>query len=107
MPQCELSGKGPVVKNKVSHSNIKTKSRAMRNIQSKHLFSQSLGQLIRLKISTHTLRSLEHQGGLDAYILKCPNAQLSHRAAELKKRIMRKIRPKAAKPTKALTQDKV
>ena len=91
MPHCELSGRGPVVKNKVSHSNIKTKSRAMLNVQSKRLFSQSLGQLVRLRVSVHTLRSLEHQGGLDAYVLKCPAGQLSRRGLELKKRIQRKL----------------
>lgn len=91
MPRCELSGKSPVVKNLVSHSNIKTKSVAHPNIQRKRVFSQALQEWIRLKITTSTLRDMESSGGLDAYILKQDSDILSQKAKTLKNRIQRKL----------------
>ena len=76
MAQCELTGKGPVVKNKVSHSNIKTKSKAYPNVQKKKLYSQSLGQFVSLKVATSTIKSLEHMGGFDKFILNQSEEQL-------------------------------
>jgi large subunit ribosomal protein L28 len=97
MSRCELTGKGPVVKNLVSHSNIKTKSTAQPNIQQKRLFSRSLNQMVSLKISTHAIRSMEHKGGFDTYILQQNDGVLSTRALEVKKRIKRKISNKNKK----------
>lgn len=91
MARCELTGKGPVVKNLVSHSNIKTKSKAYPNVQKKKLYSQALGQFVTLKIATSTLKSLEHQGGFDKYILNQPEKDMSQRALTVKRRIVRKI----------------
>ncbi len=91
MPRCELSGKGPVVKNLVSHSNIKTKSVAQPNIQQKQMFSQSLGENVSLKLATSTIRNIEHKGGFDPYILKQDDKNLSKRALLVKKRIKRKL----------------
>ena len=91
MPRCELSGKGPVVKNLVSHSNIKTKSRAYPNVQQKRLFSSTLNQLVNLKVATSTLRDLEHKGGFDAYILNQNDERLSKRALRVKNRILNKL----------------
>lgn len=91
MSRCELTGKGPVVKNLVSHSNIKTKSTAQPNIQQKRIFSRTLNQLVSLKISTHAIRSMEHKGGFDTYILQQNDGSLSPRALEVKKRIQRKL----------------
>lgn len=91
MSRCELTGKGPVVKNLVSHSNIKTKSTAQPNIQQKRIFSRTLNQMVSLKISTHAIRSMEHKGGFDTYILHLNDGSLSTRALEVKKRIKRKI----------------
>lgn len=96
MPRCELSGKGPVVKNLVSHSNIKIKSKAYPNIQQKRLFSDALQTMVNLKIATSTLRDMEHVGGLDTYILNQPDHVLSKRALTVKNRILRKIRHKKA-----------
>jgi large subunit ribosomal protein L28 len=92
MPRCELTGKGPVVKNLVSHSNIKTKSRASANIQQKRLFSETLNETVSFKLATSTLRSLEHMGGLDSFILKQDDTLLSKRALTFKNRIARKLR---------------
>ncbi len=101
MPRCELTGKAPEVKNLVSHSNIKTKSVAIPNVQQKRLFSQLLGQMINLKIATSTIRSIDHVGSLDKFILNQPDTKLSKRALTLKTRMMRKLRGQSAKRKKA------
>ncbi len=91
MARCELTGKSPVVKNLVSHSNIKTKSVAMPNVQKKRLYSSVLDQSVTLKVATTTLKSMEHSGGFDKYILNQPQAQLSKRALAVQSRIRKKI----------------
>ena len=94
MSRCELSGKGPEVKNLVSHSNIKTKSRAFPNIQSKKFTSETLGQRLSFKVSTSTLRTIERIGGFDRYILKQNDSCLSKRALTVKNKVARKLRSK-------------
>jgi large subunit ribosomal protein L28 len=94
-----------VVKNLVSHSNIKTKSIAQPNIQQKRLFSSALNQMVSLKMATSAIRSLEHIGGFDTFILNQDDKVLSPKALEIKRRIKRKISKtaktaKTAKPTK-------
>ena len=105
MSRCELSGKGPVVKNLVSHSNIKTKFKAQPNVQYKQLFSNTLNRMIRLQIATSTIRSIEHNGGFDTYILNQADQKLSKRALEVKQKIKtalsRKTRKTAAPAKKA------
>lgn len=91
MPRCELTGKGPVVKNLVSHSNIKTKSTAQPNVQKKRLFSRVLNELVTLRIATGTIRALEHTGGLDKFILNQDESTLSKRALAVRNRIRRKM----------------
>jgi large subunit ribosomal protein L28 len=100
MSRCELSGKSPVVKNLVSHSNIKTKSVANPNVQRKRIFSKSLNQMVRLYMATSTIRDMEHMGGLDTFILNQNDGVLSPRALDVKNRIKRKI-GKAKKAKKA------
>lgn len=94
MSKCELTGKGPVVKNLVSHSNIKTKKNALPNVQKKRIFSRSLNQMVRLQIATSAIRDMEHVGGFDSYILNLDDAKLSKRAAAVKARIKKKISSK-------------
>ena len=91
MSRCELSGKSPVVKNLVSHSNIKTKSVALPNVQRKRIFSKTLNQMVRLYMATSAIRDMEHMGGLDTFILNQNDAVLSKRALDVKNRIKRKI----------------
>jgi large subunit ribosomal protein L28 len=91
MSRCELSGKSPVVKNLVSHSNIKTKSTAMPNVQRKRIFSKTLNQMVRLYMATSTIRDMEHTGGFDKYILNQDDCALSKRALDVKARIRRKM----------------
>lgn len=92
MARCELTGKQPEVKNLVSHSNIKTKSVSNPNVQQKRIFSRALNQMINLKMATSTIRSLEHKGGFDTFILNQPDGVLSKRALAVKTRILRKLR---------------
>lgn len=96
MSRCELSGQGPVVKNLVSHSNIKTKSKAYPNIQNKKFTSQALDQAFSFKVAARTLKSIEHMGGFDKFILKQDDAILSKRALTVKNKIAKKIKFKAA-----------
>lgn len=96
MARCELTGKGPVVVNLVSHSNIKTKSRSMPNVQKKRLYSAALDELVTLKVAVSTIRNLEHSGGFDKFILGQKVQGLSPRAQEVRNRIVRKLRGSAA-----------
>ena len=91
MSRCELTGKAPVVKNLVSHSNIKTKKRARPNVQKKRIFSRGLNQMVRLQIATSTIRDMEHMGGFDKFILQTDDGVLSKRAMDIKTRLKRKI----------------
>ena len=101
MSRCELTGKSPVVKNKVSHSNIKTKSIALPNVQKKRLFSKTLNEFVRLQIAASALRDLEHMGGFDVYILRQDTAKLSPRALDARNRIVRRMKTKKASATAA------
>jgi large subunit ribosomal protein L28 len=101
MARCELTGKSPAVKNLVSHSNIKTKSVSNPNVQQKRIFSRALNAMISLKMATSTIRSMEHMGGFDKFILNQPQENLSPRALAVKLRILRRLRGKkreGAKP---------
>ena len=94
MARCELSGKGPVVANLVSHSNIKTKTKSYPNVQYKRIFSPTLDLTIQFKVAASTIRSIEHRGGFDKYLLAQPDDVLSKRALSLKKRILNKVSKK-------------
>ncbi|AHZ86196.1 50S ribosomal protein L28 [Bdellovibrio bacteriovorus] len=94
MSKCEVTGKGPVVKNLVSHSNIKTKSTALPNVQKKRIFSRVLNQMVRLQIAASAIRDMEHVGGFDNYILNQDDSKLSKRALTVKMRIKKKISSK-------------
>ncbi len=91
MAICELTGKKPVVKNKVSHSNIKTKIKDQPNIQKKRIFSRTLNRMVALNIASSTIRSMEHSGGFDQFVLNAKPAALSPRAAKIRNSIKRKI----------------
>lgn len=94
MSRCELTGKAPVVKNLVSHSNIKTKIKAQPNVQSKRLYSRILNQFVRLQVATSAIRDMEHVGGFDTYVLNLNPTKLSKRATEVQARIRRKMSAK-------------
>jgi large subunit ribosomal protein L28 len=84
---CELTGKGRMVGNNVSHANNKTKRTFLPNLQNVTLMSDTLGEAIRLRVSTHGLRSVEHVGGLDNWLTKVSADQLSLKAQRLKRKI--------------------
>src|SRR5688572_10367760 len=92
MARCELTGKGPAVKNLVSHSNIKTKSRNIPNVQSKKLFSRTLNRLVNLKLATSTIKALEACGGFDKFVLNANDDEMSKRALAVKNQIRRKVK---------------
>lgn len=100
MARCELTGKGPVASNLVSHSNIKTKTRSFANVQYKQVFSNALNTSIQMKLAASTIRSLDHCGGFDKFILNQPNEVLSKKALTFKQRIQRKISKPSAKTSK-------
>ncbi len=74
--RCSLTGKGVQAGNNVSHANNKTRRRFLPNIQSRRLFSETLGRSVRLKIAANTLRTIEKRGGLDGYLLSSSEAAL-------------------------------
>ncbi|GAA4225260.1 large subunit ribosomal protein L28 [Sagittula marina] len=84
---CELTGKGPMVGNNVSHANNKTKRRYLPNLNDVTLQSETLGRGIKLRISAHALRSVDHRGGLDKFLAKAKDIELSDRALKVKKEI--------------------
>ncbi|HEY2230049.1 MAG TPA: 50S ribosomal protein L28 [Xanthobacteraceae bacterium] len=94
--RCELSGKTAQVGHKVSHSNIKTKRRFMPNLLNVTLISDALGRSVRLRISAQALRSVDHRGGFDAYLMQAEDADLSPRARALKREIKKKRAAAAA-----------
>src|SRR3974377_614814 len=86
--QCELTGKGGLVGHLVSHSNIKTKRRYLPNLCKVTLLSDALGRSVHLRISANALRSVEHRGGLDAFLMKAKDEELSLKARRLKREIV-------------------
>lgn len=88
--RCELTGVGPIVGHNVSHSNIKTKRRFLPSLRATKLQSEALGQTVTLRITNAALRTLDYKGGLDAYLVKADDEDLSPRAAKLKKQIKAK-----------------
>jgi large subunit ribosomal protein L28 len=87
---CELTGKGRQVGHNVSHANNKTKRTFLPNLQNVTLLSDALGRKVRLRVSMNGLRSVEHVGGLDAWLLKTKDTELSVKARRLKREIEKK-----------------
>ncbi|WP_425091212.1 50S ribosomal protein L28 [Tropicimonas sp. S265A] len=85
--RCELTGKGVMVGNNVSHANNKTKRRFLPNLNDVTLQSEALGQGFKLRISAAALRTVDHRGGLDAFLAKAKDAELSAKALKIKKDI--------------------
>ena len=94
--RCELTGKDVQVGHNVSHANNKTKRRFLPNLQAVTLMSEALGRSVRLKVSTHGLRSVEHVGGLDNWLLKTSDDDLSLKARRLKRDVKKAAEVPAA-----------
>ena len=103
--QCELTGIKISHGNNVSHAHNKTKRTFIPNLQRKHIYSDILNQMVRLKISTKAMKSIEFAGGLDKYIVSIPNNKLSGKALKLKKAIKQKIN-KSPKVEKKISKKK-
>ena len=88
---CELTGKGRQVGHNVSHANNKTKRTFLPNLQNVTLISDSLEKSVRLRVSTHGLRSVEHNGGLDNWLVKTADDKLSLRVRRLKRDVVKKL----------------
>jgi large subunit ribosomal protein L28 len=93
--RCDLTGKRPLVGHKVSHSNIKTKRRFLPNLRNVTLISDALGRRIKLRVSANALKTVDHRGGLDAFLLKASDDELAPRVLELKRQILKKREAKA------------
>ncbi len=85
--RCELTAKGPQVGHRVSHSNIKTKRRFLPNLVNVTFLSDALGRPVKLRVSTNALKSVDHRGGLDAFLAKADAGDLSPKAVEIKRQI--------------------
>ena len=88
--RCDLTGKKAQVGHKVSHSNIKTKRRFLPNLRSVTLVSDALGRTVRVRVSANALRTVDHRGGLDAFLLKASDDDLAPKMRVLKRAIMKK-----------------
>ncbi|GGE47513.1 50S ribosomal protein L28 [Actibacterium pelagium] len=84
---CELTGKGPMSGNNVSHAQNKTKRRFLPNLNDVTLISDALGRSFKLRVSAAALRTVDHRGGLDAFLAKAKDAELSAKALKIKKDI--------------------
>jgi large subunit ribosomal protein L28 len=89
--RCELTGKGVLSGHNVSHANNKTKRKFRPNLSEVALISDKLDRTVRLKVSKHALRSIDHNGGLDAFLLKQKDEVLSDRALRLKRELVRVV----------------
>ncbi len=94
--RCELTGKGVLTGNNVSHAKNRSRRRFLPNIQTVTLLSDSLKRGFRLSVSTHAIRSVEHNGGLDPFLLKSRDEALSIKARRIKKGIKKALNEKQA-----------
>ena len=99
--RCQLTGKGVLTGNNVSHSNIKTRRRYMPNLQMASLISDTLGRSIRLRLSVQAIRSVDKRGGLDSYLLAAKTAELPPEMQRLKRQIEKVRAARAAEAAAA------
>jgi large subunit ribosomal protein L28 len=88
---CELTGKGRMTGHNVSHANNKTKRVFLPNLQNVTLMSEALDRSIKFRVSTHGLRSVEHVGGLDNWLVKVSDTKLSPNALKVKRELAKKL----------------
>ena len=94
--RCMFTGKAVQSGNNVSHANNKTRRRFLPNLQEISFLSDTLGARVRVRLTTHGIRTVEHNGGLDAFLLNTPNRNLPEEAQVLKRRIARSAAKRAA-----------
>ena len=94
--RCQITGKGVLTGNNVSHANNKSRRRYLPNLQEASVMSDALGTTVNMRVTTAGLRTIEHNGGLDAFLLGTPNRRLPDEAVVLKRRIVRARDKRAA-----------
>jgi large subunit ribosomal protein L28 len=94
--RCEITGKGVLSGNNVSHANNKTRRRFLPNIQDASVMSEILGAPITMRVTTRGLRTIEHNGGIDSFLLNTPASKLPVEAKAMKRRIQRAAAKKTA-----------
>ena len=99
--RCELTGKAVITGNNVSHANNKSRRRFLPNLKSVSLLSEALERTVRLRISMAALRTVEHRGGIDAFMAKAKDDELSPRARLLRKEILGKVAERDAPAAEA------
>jgi large subunit ribosomal protein L28 len=95
--RCAITGKGVLYGHNVSHANNKTKRRFLPNLQKTTLLSDALGHLVSVRLTVNAIRTVEHNGGLDAYLLSVTDAKLPTEARRLKRRIEKALDKSSAK----------
>ena len=93
--RCAITGKGVLTGNNVSHANNRTRRRFLPNLQEASLLSDALGHAVRMRVSMNGLKTIEHNGGIDAYLLSIADAKLSAEARRVKKSIQRALASKS------------
>jgi len=96
--RCEITGKGPLVGNKVSHANNKTKRRWLPNLQEASFFSNGLKRNVTLTCSTHGIRTVEHKGGIDSFLLDTAPTKLPLKLRRVRKQLVDKVGEQAPAP---------
>ncbi len=94
--RCDFTGRGVQVGNNVSHANNRTRRRFLPNLQHASLLSEVLGETVQVRLSTRAIRTIEKRGGLDAFLLSTPDADLGKKALALKRRIKKAQASEAA-----------
>ena len=94
--RCVITGKGVLAGNNVSHANNRTRRRFLPNLQETSVLSDALGEMVRIKVSTRGLRTIEHNGGLDAFLLSVSDRGLTEDARRIKRRVEKALAKKAA-----------
>lgn len=94
--KCELTGVGPMSGNNVSHSNRKTRRRFLPNIQAISFTSEALGRSVSMRLTAATIRTLDHNGGLDAYLTSTADSKLTAEGRKLKRAIKKALSEKKA-----------
>ena len=96
--RCQLTGKGVLSGNNVSHANNRSRRRFLPNLQDSSVLSDILGAAVRMRLSTRAIRTIEHNGGIDAYLLGTSDARLTVDARVLKRRLLRAQAKRTASP---------
>jgi large subunit ribosomal protein L28 len=95
--RCQITGKGVLTGNNVSHANNRTRRRFLPNLQETSLLSDILGSSVRMRLSTRAIRTIEHNGGIDSFLLSTPDRALTVDAKALKRRLLRARAKREAK----------